>query len=69
MISVRMVLALATFHDWKLWKLDVKNAFLYGKLNKDIYMEQPPGYVYNSHPNYACKLKKALYGLNQALQV
>jgi len=60
------VLALAALHDWKLWQLDVKNAFLYGELDKDIYMEQPPGYVSNSHPNYVCKLKKAFYGLKQA---
>jgi len=66
MISVRLVLALAALHDWKLWQLDVKNVFLYGELDKDIYMEQPPGYVSNSYPNYVCKLKKALYGLKQA---
>jgi len=66
MIFVRMVLALVALHDCKLWQLDVKNAFLYRELDKDIYMEQPPGYVSNSHPNYVCKLKKALYGLKQA---
>ena len=66
MISVRLVLALVALHDWKLWQPDVKNAFLYGELDKDIYMEQPSGYVSNSHPNYVCKLKKALYELKQA---
>ena len=44
----------------------MKNAFLYGELDKDIYMEQHPGYVSNSHPNYVCKLTKGLYGLKQA---
>ncbi|GKV52289.1 hypothetical protein SLEP1_g58877 [Rubroshorea leprosula] len=66
MTSVRIVLALAASQNWKLWQLDVKNAFLYGELDKDIYMQQPPGYVANSHPDFVCKLKKALYGLKQA---
>jgi len=44
----------------------VKNAFLYGEIDKEIYMEQPPEYVYCDHPQYVCKLKKALYGLKQA---
>lgn len=68
MISFRVVLAIAASHDWKLWQLGVKNAFLYGELDKDIYMDQPPRYVSNLHSNYVCKLKKALYGLKQALR-
>jgi len=66
MISLRVVLAMAASYGWKLWQLDVKNAFLYGELDKDIYMEQPPGYVSNLHLDYVCKLKKTLYGLKQA---
>jgi len=46
-----MVLALAAFHDCKLWQLDMKNVFLYREMDKDIYVEQPPGYVSNSHAN------------------
>ncbi|CAM8959925.1 unnamed protein product [Rhodiola kirilowii] len=66
MTSVRVVLSLASSQNWKLWQLDVKNAFLYGDLDKDIYMEQPLGYISKSHPGYVCKLKKAIYGLKQA---
>ncbi|CAM8915541.1 unnamed protein product [Rhodiola kirilowii] len=46
--------------------MDVKNAFLYGDLDKEIFMEQPTGFEDKEHPTYVCKLRKALYGLKQA---
>jgi len=46
--------------------MDDKNAFLHGELDKDIYMEQPRGFKSKIHPEYVCKLKKALYGLKKA---
>lgn len=63
MTSVRVVISLAVYHDWKLWQLDVKNAFLYGEIDKDIHMV---GYVSQAHPEYVGKLKNDLYGLKQA---
>lgn len=66
MTSVRVVISLAASLGWKLCQLDVKNAFLYGEIDKEIYMEQPLGYISPTHPDYVCKLKKALYGLKQA---
>ena len=39
------MLAIATFHDYEIWKMDVKTAFLNGKLAEDVYMVQPEGFV------------------------
>lgn len=43
--------------------MDVKNTFLYGELDREIYMNQPRGFENKAHPEYICKLRKAFYGL------
>jgi hypothetical protein len=64
--SIRILLAYATHHDFKLHQMDVKSAFLNGPLQEEVYVEQPPGFEDSKFPNYVYKLHKALYGLKQA---
>lgn len=54
--SIRVVLTIAVFKWWELEQFDVKNTFLHGRLNTNVYMQQPPRYVDSQHPSYVCKL-------------
>ena len=65
MNTVRILLSLATHYNWKLLQYDVKNAFLHGDLDEEIYMNIPPRFTGNTG-NKVRKLKKALYGLKQS---
>jgi hypothetical protein len=65
-VTVRLILSLALTSGWRLHQLDVNNAFLYGLLHDEVYMEQPPGYIDPLFPRHVCRLKRALYGLKQA---
>ena len=48
-----------------MFQLDVKNAFLYGDLQEEVYIEQPPGYVAQGG-NIVCRFRKAIYSLKQS---
>lgn len=61
--TIRVILSLAAQYSWELHQLDVKNAFLNGTLNEEVYMSPPPGYGVG---NQVCRLKKAIYGLKQS---
>jgi hypothetical protein len=64
--SIRILLAYATYHGFKLYQMDVKNVFLNGPIKEEVYVEQPPGFEDSEYPNHVYKLSKALYGLKQA---
>jgi hypothetical protein len=66
MTTIKAIIAMASSKGWSLHQMDVNNAFIHGDLQEEVYMEQPPGYVDETHPNLVCRLKKVLYGLKQA---
>lgn len=63
MTTIRTAIALASHFNWPIHQMDVKNAFLNGFLDEEIYMTQPPGYAVNGMEQKVCKLQKSLYGL------
>ncbi|GJR60294.1 retrotransposon protein, putative, ty1-copia subclass [Tanacetum coccineum] len=54
--TIRILIAIAAYYDYKIWKMDVKTAFLNGRLNEDVYMVQPERFVNPKHPRRVCKL-------------
>ena len=64
--TVHLMLALATLENWYITGLDIWSAYLYGKLNKEIYMEQPKGFAAPGQEHKVLRLWHALYGLKQA---
>jgi len=60
------ILTLAALKKWKIEGLDVKFAFLYGTLDKELYMEQPQEFKVLGNEHKILCLKKAIYGLKQA---
>ena len=65
--TVRAFLLMACLHDLELHQLDVSTAFLYGTIDKEIYVKQPPGHDDGSGKVY--KLLKSVYGLKQAPRI
>ena len=64
--SIKILLAIASHLNFKLYQMDVKSAFLNGMLQEEVYVEQPKGFIDPHKPDYVYKLKRPLYGLKQA---
>ncbi|GJU53981.1 putative ribonuclease H-like domain-containing protein [Tanacetum coccineum] len=64
--AIRLFLAYASFKDFVVYQMDVKSAFLYGKIEEEVYICQPPGFEDPDFPDRVYKVEKALYGLHQA---
>ncbi|GKE33346.1 putative ribonuclease H-like domain-containing protein [Tanacetum coccineum] len=64
--AIRLFLAYASFIGFIVYQMDVKSAFLYGTIEEEVYVCQPPGFEDPQFPNKVYKVEKALYGLHQA---
>jgi hypothetical protein len=64
MDSIHLALSIVETKGWEVDQMDVKNAFLYGDISEEIYMEQPHGFMQDSY--FVYQLKKSLYGLRQS---
>jgi hypothetical protein len=63
---IRILLAFASFKGFKLYQMDVKNAFINDVIQEEVCVRQLPGFENLKYPNIVYKLSKALYGLKQA---
>nr|GEX22424.1 retrovirus-related Pol polyprotein from transposon TNT 1-94 [Tanacetum cinerariifolium] len=66
--AIRIFLAYSLFMGFIVYQMDVKSAFLYGTIEKELYVCQPPSFEDPHFPNKVYKVEKALYGLHQALR-
>jgi hypothetical protein len=64
--AIMILLAFSVAKGFKLHQMDVKSAFLNGVLEEEVYVRQPLGFESEKYPHRVYKLRKALYGLNQA---
>ncbi|GJS66633.1 putative ribonuclease H-like domain-containing protein [Tanacetum coccineum] len=67
--AIRIFMHMASymgFNGLLKWMSNVKSAFLYGQIEEEVYVCQPPGFEDPDHPNKVYKVVKALYGLHQA---
>ncbi|GJS06526.1 putative RNA-directed DNA polymerase [Tanacetum coccineum] len=64
--AIRILIAITAYYDYEIWQIDVKTAFLNGRLNEDVYMVQPKGFVNPKHHGRVCNLQRSIYGLKQA---
>jgi Reverse transcriptase (RNA-dependent DNA polymerase) len=58
--SIRMLLAIVTFHDYEIWQMNVKTAFLNENLEEDVYMIQPISFEDPKNAEKVCKLLRTI---------
>ncbi|GKC55475.1 putative ribonuclease H-like domain-containing protein, partial [Tanacetum coccineum] len=66
--AIRLFLVYALYMGFIVYQMDIKSAFLYGTIEEEVYVCQPPGFEYLHFPDKVYKVEKALYGLHQALR-
>nr|GEZ94074.1 retrovirus-related Pol polyprotein from transposon TNT 1-94 [Tanacetum cinerariifolium] len=64
--AIRIFLAFALYMGFIIYQMDVKSVFLYGTIEEEVYVSQPPGFIDPQFPNKVYRVEKALYGLHQA---
>nr|GEV84389.1 hypothetical protein [Tanacetum cinerariifolium] len=64
--AIRLFLAYASFRRFLVYQIDVKSAFLYERIEEEVYVCQPPGFEDPDYPDKVYKVEKPLYGLHQA---
>nr|GEU83365.1 putative ribonuclease H-like domain-containing protein [Tanacetum cinerariifolium] len=64
--AIRLFLAYASFMGFMVYQMDIKSAFLYGTIEEEVYVCQPPGFEDPDYPDKVYKVVKELYGLHQA---
>jgi hypothetical protein len=64
--SIRTIISLVTSMGWRLHQMDMKTIFLNGKIEDEVYIEQPDGFVIHEKESHVCRLNKTMYGLKNA---
>ncbi|GJW22167.1 putative ribonuclease H-like domain-containing protein [Tanacetum coccineum] len=64
--AIRLFLAYALYMGFTVYQMDVKSTFLYGTIDEEVYVKQPPGFEDPEFPNRVYRVEKAMYGLHQA---
>ena len=60
------MLAIVAYHDYEIWQMGFKTAFLNGHLQEEVYLIQPESFESKVKAKKVCKLKRSIYELQQA---
>nr|GFC36401.1 copia protein [Tanacetum cinerariifolium] len=66
--DIGLFLAYSSYMSFIVYQMDVKSAFLYGTIDEEVYVMQPPGFQDHEFPHRVYNVEKAMYGLYQALR-